>query len=146
MCLITLRKNPIIAQEDFVVYKVLDFVDENTAAAPHYSFTYELGKTYSTRICESARWQAYDELATDAWFYLERTFTRNEIMCIGAGFHACIKSDRTNITKYEATELKRKIYKCIIPAGTEYYTDGTGLIVSNHIIIDSIHTDPVAVN
>jgi len=137
MCLITIQNDPCIAQEDLIVYKsFLKNTDENIFKTPFQFFTYEINKLYETEIklvkkTEFIGIEAFDNDSIDK---SKLDFDVHKyINVISNGFHSLKEPDR--IDDDSIYELDLKIVECIIPKGSIYYTDNSGLIVSNKIII-----------
>jgi hypothetical protein len=123
MCLATTQKNPKIAKKAITTYKFLEDL-----SSPYQSFDYELGKTYSTLMEESSDKSTYDDISTEA--LKEYRKTGKKIRYIGPGFHSVLKKARV-----KSCNEYRELYICTIPKGAKYYTDNTGLIVSDKIKI-----------
>lgn len=128
MCLLTRQKKPIILKEDKIVYKLL----RASRTAIYQDFSYDLNKLYKTDICESSDISAYDEIAMKRYkfnFY----GLKPGVISISEGFHAF-----TSIERIKKNFVPYSIFKCTIPAGSEFYKDATGLCVSNQIIINEL--------
>lgn len=124
MCLVTTQKKPKIAKKAITVYKFL-----YNGSSPYQCFPYELGKLYSVGMKESDDEITYDKIATEA---LEQYREGGKkIRYIGQGFHSILAKKRVK----RCDESGNQLYICTIPKGAEYYTDNTGLIVSNKIKI-----------
>lgn len=139
MCLITTQREPKVATEDMVVYKALVKRDETTASSVYQSHKYTLGQLYTTEIGESDEWCAAD-YADSNWLTTNypdwhKGKRKEELICIGAGYHAGVQQERIE------ESFTEPIYECTIPKGSEYYLDATGLIVSNQIIINKKITE-----
>lgn len=137
MCLITKQSKPKIATKDKVIYKILD----PYCCSIYYSFEYQMGILYKTKILETEDDTTFDDYDS---CMLEEKYGRgwkykNKIKSIGSGFHGALTKERLEKTLENedghAMENDGTIWKCIIPAGSEYYTNPSGLIVSNQIII-----------
>lgn len=140
MCLITDQLTAKIATEDIVVFKALKKVNKESARSYMSStgFTYTLGETYRTEIKDSCDWTPLDERNRNflnrhhpKW-YSENT---NVLKCIGQGFHAAKTPNR--MKGFDGSNGE-SIYQGTIPAGSEYFEDGDGLIVSNSICINRL--------
>lgn len=138
MCLIIEKDvKPSIAEEDIVVYKVLT----PSRNAPIYNFPYERDKLYTTVIQES---EYFDVPDRDCSEYLKENYgedfkKRKDLKSLGQGFHSCYTLDRAKILSRSWSILRRyRIYKAIIPKGSEYYKGGTDLVVSNQIIVQEM--------
>lgn len=131
MCLITAQKKPKITLKDKVVYKILGY----GLYTPYNHFKYELGVLYKIKIEEEQKYKSccFDDEDTA---YLRKKYgfdysfdiDNGKLKSFGPGFHSALNIKR--FISHAGT-----IYKCIIPAGSEYYNGVTGLVVSNQIII-----------
>ena len=130
MCLLTYQKEPIILKEDKVVWKLL----EEDLSASHTDFQYTLGVLNKQAIKFTTATIRFDD---------EQIMYQNEsgkllpnVVSIGEGFHSFYSEEYINLilARY-ATYRDCCKFKAIIPAGSEYYGDETGLCVSNQIII-----------
>lgn len=132
MCLITEQKTPLIAQKDMRVYKIL----KEDLISPYQYFQYEQETLYKRKIMKSSEWTAFDSVCSS---YLSNHFpgwrstSVKELKCIGRGIHSARTKKRLQNTMNK--RRGEKIFRCTIPKGSEYYLDGTGLCVSNQIII-----------
>lgn len=133
MCLITEQRRLLTATEDMVVYKLF----EDKFYSPFRGFKYEKGKLYRTvfRLGNENCFDAIDaEYFNNTYGINWRIFIGSEFKSIGQGYHAALKRKRLySGEKY--LPKNRTIRKCIIPKGSKYYLDPTGLIVSNQILI-----------
>lgn len=133
MCLITEQKRPFTATEDMAIYKLF----ENKMYSPLMGFKYEEGKVYKTALRRGDK-TCFDNIDQN---YLENEYGRywqnfvgGKIKSIGRGYHGALKRKRLySGEKY--LNYGRIIRKVIIPKGSKYYLDATGLIVSNQIIL-----------
>lgn len=138
MCLI-IEKNVqfLIAEEDIVVYKVLD----RTRHSPIYRFLYKKDELYTTAIQGSGCFGVPDEYCDK---YLRKNYgedfkSRKDLKSLGQGFHSCYTLDRARILSRDWYIIDRYgIYEAIIPKGSEYYKDETDLVVSNQIIVQEM--------
>jgi hypothetical protein len=145
MCLITEQKKAKIANEDIVCYKTMDVSSEGVLYSPYMGFNYELNKVYKERLCFSHTGCSFDDLTDEKYkgpeyykFYADCgdasiALKKLGLIEIGEGFHAALTKKRLSIKK-----IGKKIFQCKIPKGSRYYTDATGLIVSNQIIIEKM--------
>lgn len=103
MCLYTDLKYPFTAEEDIVVYKILD---ENLRS-PYQDFQYELNKEY---INED-----------------KKEVTNHFPIAIGAGYFHAFKTDelaKNNLKNiYIWKKVKLKLFKAIIPKDSNCYID-----------------------
>ena len=138
MCLITDRLDPIITTEDMVVYKLMKHIKTDygiDVVTPYERFLYEINKLYKTEITETCDRCYFDNVAG---IYYEELLRKDcEIKSFEEGFHSAktIERLKTNELTSGICFNNIKIHKCIVPAGSIYYEDGTDLIVSNQIII-----------
>ena len=127
MCLQTIWKKPKIAKTNKTVYKVMYIYGAKEASSQFSRFKYFLNQLYTCDIKEIDDNCSYDDIAL-RW----KNDLRIEYKSIGEGFHSFYKKrmcdDMINVNNLS-------FYKCIIPKGSKYYEDGTGLVVSNQIII-----------
>jgi hypothetical protein len=156
MCLITAQKQAIVAQEDFIVYKWLRVIDEDTLqkiyCAPYQYMEYNLGELYTTTIEEISDDDHFDKVAFDcvdnallnnlfkdskgesnwcvAWYNGKEPA---DLKYFGSGFHAMTTLERaenvSNMYEY-------RLFECTVPAGSEYYLNPSDLIISDKIIIN----------
>ena len=161
MCLITAQKEAIIAKQDITVYKLLkvrEYNEDNGSVtiqylAPYWDLHYNLGELYTTTIQEIPENHYGDKCAFDesdrlvlndlfkdsdgranwnpSWYTGKEPAT--DVKYFGAGYHACTTMARLTGPDYYG---ESKIFKCTIPAGSEYYLNPSGLIISNQIIIN----------
>ena len=160
MCLVTAQKEAMIAEQDITVYKLLkvrEYNKDNESPridyyAPYWDFHYNLGELYKTTIEEipedhygdKCAFDESDRLVLDDLFkdsdgranWSPSRYSGKEpatdVKYFGAGYHACTTVERLTADYYGET----KIFECTIPAGSEYYLNPSGLIVSNQIIIN----------
>ena len=137
MCLLTYQKEPIILKEDKVVWKVMR--KQTSEGIPSYfnRFYYTLNTLYKEKINICNTVEAFDDAQCRK--YVESVAIRTYILkkgviSIDKGLHSF--TDK-NLARYYAPSGSsyKSLYKAIIPAGSEYYEDETGLCVSNQIII-----------
>jgi len=145
MCLITRRRELSIAEEDIIVWKVLRYDLKS-----HIEFfRYEEDVLYETEIKELSKdtvIRAYDEISSkylnkhyEGWskrFLVEGdaiiTYDggREDLIYIGEGFHSSLSRERLG-----KVESYLRLRKFVIPKGSLYYEDETGLMVSNRIMM-----------
>ena len=137
MCLLTYQKEPKILTEDLVVYKILE---RDFRAYTFKHFVYKVKKLYKTVItkieinsyeddflfCDDLDQNYYEPLIKDL------NYKEGEMVAIQKGFHSAKSVERVKQISFYSNPF---VVKCIIPAGSEYYEDETGLCVSNQIII-----------
>ena len=133
MCLLTYQKEPIILKEDKVVWKVMEEEIAGKILTWFNNFYYTLNKLCKQPINIGDTVQAFDDPQCEMYIDridLETYILKENVISIDKGFHAF--TDKVLARKYATYKF---LYKCIIPAGSEYYEDETGLCVSNQIII-----------
>jgi len=137
MCLLTYQKEPIILKEDKVVWKVMKEEIAGKILAWFNNFYYTLNKLCKQPINIGDTVQAFDDPQFEMYIDeidLKTYILKENVISIDKGFHAF--TDKVLARKYAPIgSTNRFLYKCIIPAGSEYYEDETGLCVSNQIII-----------
>jgi hypothetical protein len=105
------RPDEIIAIEDIVCYKFMDYYD-NVLRSPYRDYKYEFNQEY-----------------------ILNDYLRNEYERINEGYHSYTK---LRVCKDEAN-IKHTIVRCIIPKGSRYYINNfDNQYVSDHIIIKEI--------
>ena len=115
------------AVEDIVVYKALrisPFNNKELSSIYYGRFIYKFNTLYKTKIEETFDIQFFDDISVD--YYSK--FDVNTLRSYGSGFHSAISLERLRNTFYSK-------YKCIIPKGSKYIVDRTGLVISDQIII-----------
>ena|SRR5688572_33434641 len=126
MCLVTTQKEPLIAEEDMEVFKVLG----SNMTAPYYSeFQYKMRIVYGTEM-KRGDVNYYD-------YHEESYFEDNKIdnvIAISEGFHSVRTEERIGYLSSNTY-----VYHAVIPKGSLYYESPTGLLVSNRIMISG-HT------
>jgi hypothetical protein len=130
MCLFTTQQEPLIAEEDIEVYKIL----RDDLSSPSQEFKYEQNKLYSTedeeKFIDYIDIDISDELSNKKVTYLK----------ISKGFfHSyMLKKYSVNMMVYFSyfDNTNRRLFKAIIPKGAKYYI-GDVDICSNKIIITS---------
>ena len=130
MCLLTYQKEPIILKEDKVVWKLL----KEDLSASHTNFQYELGVLNKQDIKFTTATIRFDKEQV-IYQDIYRKLLPN-VISIGEGFHSFYSEGYIDIILTRHAEYYGWCkFKAIIPAGSEYYEDETGLCVSNQIII-----------
>jgi len=160
MCLVTAQKEALIVEQDITVYKLLNVYESLRPngslridyRAPYWDLHYNLGELYTTTIQEipedhygdKCAFDESDRLVLDSLFkdsdgranWNPSWYTGKEpadAKYFGQGYHACIAMARLTGPDYYGSS---KIFECTIPAGSEYYVNPSGLIISNQIIIN----------
>ena len=160
MCLLTNQIKPKIADRDIIVYKKLirlyscDYGITKLVSLFKSHFEWIIGKTYKTRMTvyphkKSPDKQYFDILVQDAYLnvveqkdryhpnckHLVKVPKCSRTRCVVEGFHAFTTLDRGG-------RYKDDLYIAIIPKGSKYYTDKTGLIVSDQMKILKQYKNP----
>ena len=118
--MLTTQKEPLVAIEDITVYKLIyDSNTDNMALSMNQGHKYVLGKKYKTDMCSVDEIVVFDCIAANDQHTLRN---HPDMKYIGPGFH----NHRT---------LRKHHHTCIVPKGSSYFLNRTGLIVSNKIII-----------
>lgn len=135
MCLITNQKEPFVADRDIVCYKALS----ESAGSIYRDFVYILGDTYETEILPAGMGYSHyafdeeDSKALKLYRYVNedrlRKMSELGYVSFGQGFHSAKKKTRIKL------DYDEFLYKCIIPKGSQYYVNPSGLMVSNKIIV-----------
>lgn len=132
MCLITDQKKPKIAEEDMTVYKIL-LKSMGTYSTMFELFKYDLNVLYETTIKKSSDISCLDDIDEDA---LKKTFGQwkknPKLIAYGQGYHSAYEAERL---KSLANEFDGVIMECVIPKGSKYYDNISGLVVSNQLIV-----------
>ena len=132
MCLLTYQKEPIILEEDKIVWKKMDKFEDKIFSV-YFNFRWELNKLYEIEIKTTNYFvQTYDTIQYDRYFDTEINNYRKGTIKLTKGFHSF------NNKEYAIEDTKSSYYylfECKIPKGSEYYEDETGLCISNKIII-----------
>lgn len=127
MCLFTTTKNPFVASEDFGVWKVVWFSEqEQTTWRGAYNF--------------SSKSFLFDEKLQEGPFDIRKTIgSKNIYEIYGGCFHSVVFEDIELATDI-LSSLNNKYHggrimcKCTIPRGTEYYMGGS-MVASKNIIV-----------
>ena len=133
MCLITKQKEPLIADNDIKVYKLLTV----NSRSCFMNFKYIVDKLYETEFTFSdTEVTSFDRISNNE---LDKEFGEEwrgkvgtELKSIVDGFHAVLRIDRFDGIYSDDVIY---VYECIVPKGSEYYLDNNDCIVSNKIII-----------
>jgi len=142
MCLITLADKKVqIATEDITVYKYLDISEDDYIVgkayikSPYNDFTWEMNTLYETELVilpfidtDSDNNILYgDKIAADYYEAFMNREPNNKLIVVTEGFHSYFTLERA--------KSKSCIFEAVIPAGSEYLLDETGLVVSNKVKI-----------
>jgi hypothetical protein len=117
-----------IAAEDLIVYKVLSVPSPDYFCSIYRSFGYKVGQLYKTKITRSTNGTVFDSRDDIAY----DNFDPKELIFIKQGFHSANKKLRLS---HEVDDDTKVLVECIIPKGSKYYTNRTGCVVSNQIIV-----------
>jgi len=140
MCLVTECRSPNVASEDITVYKVL----HKNLSSLHQFFYYELGKVYKVPELVVRTVEPHTKVfVADEQAYLRYggpdEWRLPDLIYISEGFHSYTNLNRA---VQQCTSFFRYcIVKCTVPAGSVYFLDMTGLMVSDSIRIDSVNTE-----
>lgn len=150
MCLVTNQQKAKIAKKDIHVFKVMiPTNDPMLVRSLIYQYGWYLGKVEKTdivvkgKVSKHRQLHVWDSIAGRAYFKYEDmgqlTVRTNKplwprTILITEGFHSALSYDRVK-------ETSALIYEAVIPAGSEYYKDKTGLIVSNQLMIVKEHEE-----
>jgi len=143
MCLITYQKKASVAKKDIVCYKAVNtaesrFFDEENrprteivATSKNHNFHWEISVLYKTRMAKAKNDIAVADDTVDEFYFgsaafdqRAKTMRQNRLVSIGPGFHAFLHGSRKGY-RINAT--------CVIPKGSRYYRDATGLITANQM-------------
>lgn len=132
MCLITKQTEPFIATEDMTVYKVVRL---DRTPINYGGITYRDGDIITADIERSNRPKAHDPIVSEHYnidlgaYTLIPQLERNNLYAYGPGIHVYMSKERANALYIPV------LLECIIPAGTKYYIDETGLGVTEKLIV-----------
>ena len=130
MCLLTRQTEPIILKEDKVVWKLMFINEDGEVSSLFYYFKWVIGRLYKCNISIGDDVTSYDD--KQGMLYRDKSYNlKPGVISIDKGFHSFNNLEYAQ----EIVDYGEYIYECIIPAGSEYYEDETGLCVSNQIII-----------
>jgi hypothetical protein len=138
MCLITKQSEPEILEEDLIVYKLL-YKYGGKYHSPFTIFMYNLHELYQTKIQTSDDFSFFDNIdretfenenTKDSGRSIRYKVLNNGYSVFGQGFHSALTMERL-----QTHHINDEIYICIIPKGSEIYTNSSGLVISNQIII-----------
>ena len=136
MCLRTYQKEPEILEEDLIVYKQLECINDDLVSPyqrneiilddPIY-FKWTLNVLYQTKIEQTMDKQFADWTSQK---HYTNFWDDESLLSYGPGFHSYNSKDR--IKKLHGDFIT---FECLIPKGSEVYRDETGLLVSNQLIV-----------
>lgn len=142
MCLISKQPRQ-VATEDMEVYKAMVYsISDDALASPFNDMAWTLDKVYTAEIEEvdeatrtdSAASAALHDAGMPESLYMDDDLIwlkANGYTSYGPGFHAGLTPERVQ-------DLGSITVKAIIPAGSEYILDDSGLIVANAMKIVEI--------
>lgn len=140
MCLLTKQQSPTILTEDKIVWKAFQKAEQGSPVySIYHPVQYILNKLYITDIEVTDEPTAFSDrqlmlYTRDVGLYDdEKRILKEGVISIADGFHSFYDKDVALGHYYYS--LFHFVYECVIPAGSEYYEDETGLCVSNQIIV-----------
>jgi hypothetical protein len=140
MCLVTFQKEPFIAQKDMIVFKTVRIMNGKLIPSIFTDFwQYVIGALNETKIERIYKNISFaDNIASKYFKEKYKIPSTSDILLLGAwaigpGFHSY-----KHIARDTYLYGNQTLVKCTIPAGSEYFEDPTGLVVSNKIIVDKI--------
>jgi hypothetical protein len=130
MCLVTKQKEALIAETDIPIWKLLN----SRMNAWFFIFQYDLNIVYGTKMgVNNNPGSCFDDIVIE--HYHPKDY--RELTWVHEGFHSFINQKRALDyyldRKNKCSPRIPKIAEGIIPKGSLYYVDSTGLIVSNQI-------------
>ena len=158
MCLVTTEEVK-VAEKDIIVYKSVSYIDEDSCTSLFQYFRYTFGKTltcqlgiktvnesrfidgdtfmriHEVRFADTIAMDYFDKLcankrATDRTAKDSYKICANKpitVRIVSEGFHSACSEHRLNRSRYNC------IIECVIPKGSNYIIDGSGLLVSDSI-------------
>jgi hypothetical protein len=134
MCLITRQIETLVASEDIPILKYCD-IDEGIITSHYWNFVYKLGKLYRQELLVDNEPDTYfGPIVADVYAFDNNSFEEvcSKLTNVHDGLHALLPN-------HSHSYLNQKInIKGIIPKGSLYYIDETGLIVANQMILEEI--------
>lgn len=145
MCLIVLKGTEVqIAKEDIICYKKVNII-ESVIYSEYRNFIYEIGKLYTQplNINKNVKDPEFADRKAQLVCVLSLRIKHEELQCIPIftwlGLYGLPYIDVYSVGfhSYELknSECREANVECIIPKGSEYIQDLSGLICSNQIII-----------
>lgn len=140
MCLITKQTEPHIATEDIIVYKVVNKEGVSAYVTDYKPINYKIGAAIKHTIGRSAKGrESYMDNIVHFHYGLVFTPSFSEgletlgLIAYGKGIHIVMD-------KYRGKDLVentsyRELLQCIIPKGAKYFTDETGLGITECLIV-----------
>ena len=133
MCLVILKTDKAkVAEENIKCYKLVEQISDKYARSIIFHHDWEIDKLYEVDMVVVNnvvyRSDFFDDLATET--YLKYEFS--DLKMVKSGFHASLNIERNGKwSNFDNCEF-------IIPKGSTYYTDESGLVVSNKMIYTGI--------
>lgn len=149
MCMITKQKAAKKAKQDIPCYKLFRSNDDGLVLSVFrlYRYTLVYNITNLSMIISDDKLSVhgrFSSILVDGLFNKDEPHTSRSLYkygyrVISQGFHSILDLNKA-YDEYEQREISNRriteIRKCIIPRGSNYYTDKFGCIVSDEIIID----------
>lgn len=124
MCLVTRQIKPKVLKKDLIVFKAVHENNEEVVSR-YYRFTWKKGVLEETEMktlrCHFQCAEKFDDVVYQTYVYKKGLFTE-----VSEGFHAF---------KTKARYPYVTIREFLIPKGSLYFEDKSGLIVSNQMML-----------
>ncbi len=130
MCLVTKQKEALIAENDIPIWKLLT----KEKLGYFFSFPYIFNTVYQTKMkIDNIPVNYFDNVVADYYNFKDFIEDSKTLTHIHEGLHSFI--DKERIKNYRSNHLciNSIVVEGIIPKGSLYYIDYTGLVVSNQI-------------
>jgi hypothetical protein len=136
MCLVTEQTKALTAKEDIICYKLVDEIYGEIRSVYVPSFVWIPNQLNQTKLVQTKKHKPYDSRAAFAYPDPEMfpQLPKKNYTIISEGFHAAKFQERLDSNK--------TLVRCIIPKGSKYFEDVTGLIVANQMILVKIIAPP----
>lgn len=131
MCLHTLQKEPTVAENDIVVYKVMHLTRDGVLTSSVQNYRYTLGVEETAEMME----QPGGKFANDYEWDWAAQYSWSKLLVIGPGLHAYKTLEDAEKNRHGHAA----IVECVIPKGSLYYDNPVNLIVSNRLMPVKIH-------
>ena len=142
MCLVTDNVIEYTADSDRIVYKLFAFKNKNILKTGYMAFKYEIGIPYEAPLKPDTNTRSvacFDSIDQE---YLDEKYpdwyenpSKYNLVVISDGIHSFLSKERILSNKRELGIINNYMAKCIIPAGSRYYMDATGLVASDKLIV-----------
>ena len=145
MCLITNQQEPKVLKKDLIVYKkVIEKITKPlTFSSSIQFFEWIPGVIYKSKLRKVPKHKrneclGFDDIVYNAYYkreygdYFNYIFKSKKTIAIDLGFHAALSRKRLEINYFTTN---KNIYKFLIPKGSLYYKDSTGLIVADTMMM-----------